>query len=212
MGLLSNPPRAGEPVNQLWKSVFDLDRRAASRLEADRMKLRLEDVDQIARRSLFAAEGSARVKRYVISLVLGDYLQCRECDDAGAALASASIVLVAKPLPLRTSHFSGKTVGIWNYQPYFNHLSSRTGSIVAGTAGFGSNAVFSEELSKNYVVGDSDIYAVEALTGVNGASWLDLNVSARHWQPILTEVKVCVSSGSTNVLRRMAIHGGPMYP
>lgn len=152
---------------------------------------------------------NGKIKRFTITAIQNDYLECKPTNADGTANMDAATVNVAKPLPLRGSTFDGVTIDGW---PYSVIDSNRRRAIQTGaTAEFSAGAIIEETIDPPYGIGQSDIYAVKVATDVPGADWIDLNVNARHWMPGKTEVRVCVLVDGVQTQKKMVVRGGPVY-
>lgn len=153
---------------------------------------------------------SSSVERFTILSTGADFVNCRN-------YSTGANVTVSKPYPLRVSSFFGLTIGPWKYS---GTDAARTLTYV-GTAIPGSFRPLSlstvadsirEEVDRPYVVGQ-EIYAMEPTggTGVTGATWLDLNIEARRWRAVRTQIEVCKIVNGVQKQYRMIVDGGPPY-
>lgn len=161
--------------------------------------------------------GGGKLQRFSISAVANDYLTCVKLDTAGVAVAG-STTNVAKPPALRVSKFAGLTISDWSY-PTATATSNSRRSVYAGTpiaGGLQPGDYQDEVLAPVYAVGD-EIFGMEAEGGtgvlVSGVqlTWLDCNVSARHWRAVRTALNVCRLENGVQTQRRMVVDGGPVY-
>ena len=128
-----------------------------------------------------AAAASPEVRRFKVSAIKPDYLECNTWDGVNTGTAT---VYVARPPRLRASEesrtFSGGTVT-------YSAVSATGATRTATVSGDDEPQVVVPE----YVVGD-EIFAVRNVTGktgvvrtVNGdeipVDWLDMNVDGRAW-------------------------------
>jgi hypothetical protein len=123
-------------------------------------------------------EGSStEIKRLRVETVENDTLTCKEWD--GTTLGAT--VEVARVFQHRYTVFHGKTIT-------YDDGTQMSFSFSTPTRRTKSNGTETEtqEITPEYNVGFDEIYAIkmEGITGVDGVSWMDLNLDGRAWAKI----------------------------
>lgn len=208
--------RRGDDARENWKEI---NKQGAWLRIHERRLASLDDAVANLRnkRKFLEGGGGGKLQRFSLTSFANDYLVCVMLDTAGVAIAG-STTNVAKPPALWVSKFAGLTLSDWTYPTVSATTNSRR-AVYAGTPIAGGLQVgdYQDELlAPVYAVGD-EIFGMEAdgATGVvvsgTQLTWLDNNVSARHWRAVRTALNVCRLENGVQTQRRMVVDGGPVY-
>jgi hypothetical protein len=151
------------------------------------------------------AAASISVQRVTVTTDGNDSVTCTTADSVS--------ITVAKPLHLRRSFYHGVTIGNWSYSATSSSTRRATYVGASVTGGLQNGDYIDEELDPQYLTTDTVLIVAEPEdgTGITDVTWIDLNVSARHFRPSRARLDVCRIENGVRTSRRVVVDGGPVF-